>query len=731
MILLKYEFTGFKIAYGCPISKKAASIFAEEIELRAGFLPEIVDIIPESNYVSLQIVDESESEDYTVEHNDDKIVITAHRLRSLIYGFAEFLKKAVFENSRIYLVKNISIKRTPSMKIRGHQLSYTDMNNTVDMWGKEEYERYIRDLMLFGTNMVEADSGVREETSVLMRYSQKEMLIAMSEICVEYDIDLSVWHELWSKDSDEETIEKMHALYDDLPKLDVLFPPGGDPGDMQGEAFVQRCVKMKRELQKVFPKIQMWPSAQAPHEYPDWGERFVKEMAKLPEEIDGVIYGPNHAMPLDELRRKIDKRYPIRLYPDIGHNVRCETPVHFDRDDWHYALASTLSREAVNPRPSEYRQYHRITRQYAVGSVTYSEGVNDDVNKFIWGAMDLDFNYDLRECVQDYCRTFFPGADTDAIAELIISLEQNWSCDPKENGNIQPNFEGFVTLSEKYPELMKNWRFVLHLFRAYCDKIVRDRRIFETELITEAEILIRKGDVAGAIDILRTDFSDEYKLNRAKIDEFAEMLFNQIGIQLDVEHYHGMKWERGCTLMTIDNPVTDRRYLLRKLEENPSDALKLIDRNKVEHDEYYFSFAEHGFEVCGKQKGEYYMNFRGDMNFDAELPMCMTKVYDHFNFETTVAGLTASDYKLRITYKTNLNDEITHHKVTVNGNVIHDGKQYGGTRDKEFEKLYLADDYVSIVYDIPEKFIVNGSATLEITEPIDGFMISEFWFTRA
>lgn len=731
MILLKYEFTGFKIAYGCPISKKAASIFAEEIELRAGFLPEIVDTIPESNYVSLQIVDESESEDYTVEHNDDKIVITAHRLRSLIYGFAEFLKKAVFENGRIYLVKNISIKRNPSMQIRGHQLSYTDMNNTVDMWGKEEYERYIRDLMLFGTNMVEADSGVREETSVLMRYSQKEMLIAVSEICVEYDIDLSVWHELWSKDSDEETIEKMHALYDDLPKLDVLFPPGGDPGDMQGEAFVQRCVKMKRELQKVFPKIQMWPSAQAPHEYPDWGERFVKEMAKLPEEIDGVIYGPNHAMPLDELRRKIDKHYPIRLYPDIGHNVRCETPVHFDRDDWHYALASTLSREAVNPRPSEYRQYHRITRQYAVGSVTYSEGVNDDVNKFIWGAMDLDFNYDLRECVQDYCRTFFPGADTDAIAELIISLEQNWSCDPKENGNIQPSFEGFITLSEKYPELMKNWRFVLHLFRAYCDKIVRDRRIFETELITEAKILIRNGDVAGAIDILRTDFSDEYKLNRAKIDELAEMLFNQIGIQLDVEHYHGMKWERGCTLMTIDNPVTDRRYLLRKLEENPSDALKLIDRNKVEHDEYYFSFAEHGFEVCGKQKGEYYMNFRGDMNFDAELPMCMTKVYDHFNFETTVAGLTASDYKLRITYKTNLNDEITHHKVTVNGNVIHDGKQYGGTRDKEFEKLYLADDYVSIVYDIPEKFIVNGSATLEITEPIDGFMLSEFWFTKA
>lgn len=728
---MRYDFSGFKIVADTPIEIKAAEFFAEEIELRTGFNPEIVNKVPADNFVSLRIEDESESEEYSVEHNNNTVVITAHRLRSLIYGFAEFLKKAVYENDRIFLVKDISIKRNPSMQIRGHQLSYTDMNNTVDMWGKAEYERYIRDLMLFGTNMVEADSGVREEKSTLMRFSQKEMLIAMSEICVDYDIDLSVWHELWSKDSDEETMDKMHKLYDDLPKLDVLFPPGGDPGDMQGEAFVQRCVKMKREMQKVFPNIQMWPSAQAPHEYPDWGERFVKEMAKLPEEIDGVIYGPNHAMPLDELRRKIDKRYPIRLYPDIGHNVRCETPVHFDRDDWHYALASTLSREAVNPRPSEYRHYHRITRQYAVGSVTYSEGVNDDLNKCVWGAMDLDFNYDLREIVQDYCRTFFPGADTDTIAELIISLEQNWSCDPKENGNIQPNFDGFVSLAESNPELMKNWRFVLHLFRAYCDKLVRDRRIFETELINEAEILIRKGDVSAAIETLKTDFCEDYKNNRKKIDELAEILFNQIGIQLDVEHYHGMKWERGCTLMTIDNPVTDRRYLLRKLEENPENALKLIDRNKVEHNEYYFSFAEHGFEICGKQKGEFYMNFRGDMNFDAELPMCMTKVYDHFNFETTVAGLTNGDYKLRITYKINPNDDIIHHKVTINGNVIHDGKQYGGVRDEEFEKLYLADGYSSIVYDVPESFIVNGSATLEITEPIDGFMISEYWFTKA
>ncbi len=730
MIELKFDFTGLKIVAADKITLQAADMFAEEIEIRTGLRPEIVSDC-DSAFVALRIADTSDSEEYNIEHNENKIVITAHRLRGLLFGCGEFIKKAVFDGRKISLVKNISMTRVPSMKIRGHQLSYTDMNNTVDNWDKAQYERYIRDLVLFGMNTVEADSGVREEKSTLMRFSQKEMLVAMSEICVKCDIDLSVWHELWSKDSDEETIEKMHRLYDDLPKLDILFPPGGDPGDMQGEAFVQRCALMKREMKKVFPNIQMWPSAQAPHEYPDWGERFAKEMAKCPEEIDGVIYGPNHAMPLDELRRKIDSRYPFRLYPDIGHNVRCETPVHFDRDDWHYSLAATLSREAVNPRPSEYRLYHRQTRQYVDGSVTYSEGVNDDLNKFVWSAMDLDCESDLRENVLDYCRAFFIGADAEKLADMLIAFEHSWEGDPVENINIQTNYEAFVKMADEKPGLMQNWRFVLHLFRAYCDKIVRDRRIFELGLIDEAKSLVYLGEAEKALEILKTDFCDEYKEMRAKIDELAEILFNLIGIQLDVEHYHGMKWERGCTLMTIDNPVTDRRYLVNKMTADPDFAVKYFERNKVEHDEYYFSFAEHGFEVCGKQKGEYYMNFRGDMNFNAEMPVCITKVFDHFNFDCRVSGLTAGDYKLRMTYKTNPNDEIIHHKVTINGNVIHDGKQYGGIRDEDFEKLHLADGFVSVVYDIPAGYIENGCAVLEITEPIDGFMISEFWFTKA
>ena len=83
-----------------------------------------------------------------------------------------------------------------------------------------------------------------------------------------------------------------------------------------------RCREISKALKSVHPNAQMWPSAQQPHSIPTWGETFIKEMEKLPEEIDGVIIGPNKAFPIDVLRRRLPAKYPIRLYPDITHNVR-------------------------------------------------------------------------------------------------------------------------------------------------------------------------------------------------------------------------------------------------------------------------------------------------------------------------------------------------------------------------------------------------------------------------
>lgn len=725
-----FMFKDIKIIADGEKAKFAAELFAEEIEIRTSKKPLVFDKKTGDCYVELKLVDESESEDFSIEHEKEKITVTAHRLRGLIYGYSVFLRKCRVIDGELALTKDISGKYSPYMPIRGHQLSYTDMNNTYETWDEKQYERYIRDLMMFGTNTVEACLGDDEKHTDLMKYSFEEITKIKSQICERLDINFSIFCAYAKRLSDEESSDYFCGCCHNIPKFNFYFPPGGDPGDLQAEDFFVRCKKIKKDLQKEFPDIELWPSAQAPHQYADWGKRFIKEMAKMPEEIDGLIYGPNHPFTLDEMRRFVDVKYPIRYYPDICHNLRCEIPVHFDRDDWHYAYASTLSREAINPRPSEYRLIHRLTKQYVCGSVSYSEGVNDDVNKFVFGALDFDPDADLREVLRDYACAFFYGEDCEKIVDVIFGMEQSWNGDPAENWSVENVYRALIEM--KSDKLMKNWRYVLFLFRASCDKIVRERRIFELDLIDDARTQIRKGNIELAKEILSTDFDEEYKNLRAELFPLAEKLFNLIGMQLDVEHFGGMNVERGCVLDTIDMPVTDRNYLFNKIKSHPdSDYLaEIFDRNRVEKDEYYFSFAEHGFEVCGKQKGEFYMNFQGDDNADARLPMCITKVYDHFNFNCNVAGLTGGDYELRVTYKSRPNEKINHHKITVNGNVIYDGPQFGGRRDGEYEKKFLADGYQSIVYDVPKDFLQNGCAELEITEPLDGFMISEFRFVK-
>ncbi len=113
---------------------------------------------------------------------------------------------------------------------------------------------------------------------------------------------------------------------------------------MQADIFLDRSKKISKIYKKHHPEGEMHISAQAPHCHKNWGEIFIHELKKQPDEIDTIIMGPNHAYPIHELREKVPSRYPLRFYPDITHNLRCEYPVNFQQDDWHFAFCNTLSR---------------------------------------------------------------------------------------------------------------------------------------------------------------------------------------------------------------------------------------------------------------------------------------------------------------------------------------------------------------------------------------------------
>ena len=678
---------------------------------------------------------------YNIIFSNNSIQFSAKTIRGLIFSYSHFLRKCEFKDGKIILTKDISGTYTPEKKIRGHQIGYRTTPNTYDAWDYEQYFQYYFDMMAFTTNTCEHipyEKGVSNR-NCLMKYDEEEFLIEASRLADTINMDVSLWHPNSDDETLEEAVTKRRELYKKVPRIDYLFIPGGDPGEYYADEFIKRTKAISKVLKETHPKALMYPSAQAPHKYHDWGDALIKELEKEPEEIDGLIMGPNHAFPMHELRAKTPQKYPMRFYPDITHNLRCEYPVHFLNDDWNYAFASTLSRESVNPRPVEFSILHRLYSHYTIGSVSYSEGVHDDLNKMVWSLLEFDSNYSLREAVEDYVRFFFYGADTEKLTDCIFGLEKNWEGNPQNNPSINATYKSFCELKCDYPALSENWRFLLLYFRACCDELVLDRIKFENALIEEAKNYLKKSDIKKAKELLNTDFPEWYKDFRNEIFDLGEKLFNLIGIQLDVEHYHTDGWERGATLDTIDRPITDRLWLLNRisyckaLSENEQNGFitRLLNRNKVAPDEYYYSVALHELVTLGvKQDGEFYMNFQGDRPVNnGSIPMSMLKVYDHFSFHAKLGGFSDCDYTLTVIYK-NHSTENTHQKITANGFTVYEGVSFGGERNPQFDKEMLSEGFLSATYKIPKEFFINGTLDLLITEETKGIEICEFFIKK-
>ncbi len=714
-------------------NEKAKEILLEELEKR-GFLS-----VSDGKAIRL-IEDKSIDRDsYKIELDGEGLRFFASGIRGFIYAIGRFLRKTEYVNGKITLITDISGEYSPYMQIRGHQLGYRDTSNTYEAWDEQQYYEYIKDIMYFGCNTFEHTVFHEDKKQTpLMKYPQLEFVKLCNEKAKTLDIDISYWTPN-DKEKRPEALQERINFFASQKYADIYFPPTSDPGDFEVDEAFEIITAIAKGIKKSHPETKIYPSAQSPDGFGKWGDDFIEKMNQLPEEIDGIITGPNCAMPLHDLRKRLPCKYPIRLYPDITHNIRCEYPVHFDREDWHYALASTHSREAINPRPAEYREIHRLTRPYIIGSVSYSEGINDDINKFVWSDMDFDPNVSLNDTLYDYSRLFFPGADSKKIVNGIFGLEKNWEGDPAENPHIETTLKFFEDALAENPELYENVRFLMCLFRAKCDVLVKCRRTTELELIEKSKYYLCRNDIDTAKNILDTPFNEEYNSLHDDIFALGKLLFEKTGLQLDVEHYGASGWERGAVLDTIDNPVTDRLWLLNRIEyaktldgsEREEFITALLNRNKIRRGEYYYSFAENSFTQSGiRQEPYFYMDFQGDRREvnNGKIPMSMLKVFDHYSFRMKTGGLDAEgDYYLFLNIKPRYNDSVTDFTIKINGKVLYSGVQYGGERDEKFEKELSAPGFEMRKYKIPSSFIENGCIELEITEPKIGIMLSEIF----
>ncbi|MBN1352696.1 hypothetical protein JXJ21_25130 [candidate division KSB1 bacterium] len=579
----------------------AIKLFQSEIENRTGLNFELSSIMPEEtvpviyiaqtkdilkdssgHFSKLLLRDATEKpEGYQLWIDEEsRAATTIHAIgnddRGVVYALGGLLRAFNYENSGLRIDRNLRVITAPAYPIRGVQLAYRSLPNTYDKWDISQFEQYIKELIVFGANSIEIHPGFPDDPdrNAFMQTETDEMMRQLSALLNDYGLDVWMWYAALDGDYSDPRVVKnalkeRQWIFENCERLDHLFVPGGDPGDTHPRLLMPFLEKVAGVLRQVHPGAGLWVSPQGfDQERLHYLYQYMQK--EQPDWLTGVVYGPWVHTSLPELRAAIPPKYLIRRYPDITHCVRCQFPV----PNWDQAFACTLGREPINPQPIHQLKIHNTLDEYASGSIAYSEGVHDDVNKFIWLALDWDPGENIGTILEQYARYFMPGANSDSVAQGLLNLEENWHGPLLKNGNIAYTSRQWNNLAQAAsPGLIDNWRFQLCLFRAFYDDYIRlrlqdeamiENKFYETyrakDLSNIAAIL---QSVPAAFDVRAESNVGEYK---TKILKLGEQLFRNIGMQMSVENYGAKGAERGAVLDFLDTPLNNREWIEAEID---------------------------------------------------------------------------------------------------------------------------------------------------------------------
>ncbi|WP_229317308.1 hypothetical protein [Larkinella sp. C7] len=582
--------TQWSIAKKIPKPGQAAVFLTTEKELAA--LPE-----PLRSAANRMPATRSEGFKLVIEENTNTVLIVGHDARGLLYGVGRLLRKLDMRPGKITISGEASIATSPTYPIRGHQLGYRPKTNAYDAFSVAQFDQYIRDLALFGANSIEILPPRTDDdfTSRHMKLPAIKMIAEQSRICREYGLDVWMWYPNLGKDyvhpdSIQKELNERHEIFATVPKLDAVFVPGGDPGDLEPDVLFAWLEKEAAVLTKYHKKAKIWVSPQVFRPTQAWFDAFFKHVNKDYPWFGGVVFGPWVKMTVQEIRKVVKPSIPIRHYPDITHNYSSQYPV----PHWDLAWSMTSGRESINPRPHDEKAIHNALDEFGAGSISYSEGTNDDVNKFVWSDQDWNPETPVIETLRDYARLFIGPDFTETVTQGLLSLEQNWRGNLLTNQAVYQTLMQWQALEKQAPlNVLQNPRFQMGQIRAYYDAYTKRRLLYETELEQQARDALAHAETSGSLPAIKraNEILEKAWKNRllpeyrTKCFALADSLFKSIGAQLTMEK-HGAMSGRGNFMDNIDIPLNDSPWLLdqmAKIEKLSDEKARLLKIKEILH----------------------------------------------------------------------------------------------------------------------------------------------------
>jgi hypothetical protein len=505
------------------------------------------------------------------------IVLTGNDERGELFAAGYLLRKMSFAAGSPQLPHNLNVFNAPDKPIRGHQIGYRNKNNTYDAWTLAQFEQQVRDLAIFGTNTIQLIAPVSDddETSPLFPQPPLETLLGISSILDKYGLDCDLYYpelrdDYTNPDTISSELEDFEALVKAMPRLDALYIPGGDPGHTPPEALFPLIARETDILHRYHPTATIWVSAQGfdRARY----ETFYALLAQHPAWLRGVFFGPQSRDNFFTQRRRIPAQYAMQFYPDISHTMHAQFPV----PQWDPIFALTEGREPICPRPAAFTSIYKHFAPLHTGFVTYSEGVNDDVNKIVWTQLGWSATIPVETILSDYARWFLhqEGPQNTRTVRAILGLEQDWTGPLATNPQISRTRQLFSTLEQASTsrQTAHNPRWNSLLYRATYDdylqrKLLRQRSaearayiaLSDPKLPSEARVEAARQALAS------TAPGPAEQSDHDRLFTVADRLFQDWGIQLSVKLYHAENWERGANLDRVDTSLTDAPWLNKAL----------------------------------------------------------------------------------------------------------------------------------------------------------------------
>ena len=679
------------------------------------------------------------------------IAVIGNDERGVLFGVGRLLRELRMNRGRIEMPTGFQETSAPETALRGHQLGYRQKTNSYDAWDIHQWEQYYRDLAVFGTNAIELipPRSDDEDDSPHFPAPPMEMMVDMSRVADEYGLDVWIWYPAMDKDyADPTTVEfalrEWEEVYKRLPRIDVVFVPGGDPGHTHPLPLMALLEKQAALLRKYHPKAQMWMSPQSFNK--DWDDEYYKFMQTEPKWLDGIVFGPQVRMGLYDVRKAIPARYPIRGYPDITHSINCQHAV----PEWDVAYGITQAREVINPRPLGQATIFKYYQPATIGFITYSEGCNDDVNKFVWSGLGWTSKTPVIDILKQFSRYFIADQFTDEFAKGLLGLERNWVGPLLTNVGVETTLQQFQTMERTGgPKLLLNWRFQQALYRAYYDADLRDRLIAETAQRAEATDVLRRATRMGSLVAMtqaesvldQADLLQASPERRNRVNELAEALFQSIRMQLNSK-LHAGEYGRGTSQDTIDRPLNDRHWLKGefakiRLQGKEDERLKsinaLLNRTDPGPGSYYDDLGDPNRQphlvpnvVPFAENPDFRKSVFTSFDYRADRPrewwtnvLCLYSGSLKMHYE----GLDPkAHYRLKFVYSSEPLRKVKI-KLEAEGEMIHDW-------------MVKPDEMTPLEFDIPQAVTADGLLDIQWTREVGlggngrGCQVAEVWLLR-